>query len=289
MKVLSSLFFLLLLSLPLSAQEKDFEFSSRPKDGLTVVETERHRGQQLYGVLNGGAELYFEYGVQSLCVQKLTLGALPVKAEIWTTATPLEAFGLFSYLRGPIAAENDEGILFAFQPRSSVLQRGRFCITISTEGKNGLTEQNQTQLLALIKEMTAGFAASETTIPLREGMESNSLTGLRLVLGRLALQNQPIPEGERFQDFEGLTLVYLAMDGKPVKGSYYHVRLKDRGQFTALGDQWGFPYDLMEPETWRASKLDQRMWGRKTEDGFMILVLDAEVPELASELIDALR
>lgn len=66
---------------------------------LRVVKTERYGGRALYGYIDGGAELYREYGFVRLAVQQLDYGGEELTAEIYQMTDTLAAFGIFSVHR----------------------------------------------------------------------------------------------------------------------------------------------------------------------------------------------
>ena len=76
-------------------------------NGGTITRTERYHGRALAGYMDGGAELYHEYGFVALSMQEVAVGGMePIIVEVFRMSAPLAAFGIFSVSRQG-CAEND--------------------------------------------------------------------------------------------------------------------------------------------------------------------------------------
>jgi hypothetical protein len=68
--------------------------------GGTITRSERYRGRALAGYMNGGAELYHEYGFVALSVQDIALkDAGTVTVEVFRMSSAMAAFGILSIFR----------------------------------------------------------------------------------------------------------------------------------------------------------------------------------------------
>lgn len=68
--------------------------------GLELLRTESFAGTALYGYINGGADLYHEYGFERLTVQELQLNGETYSCEVYRMSDQGAAFGIFSVFRG---------------------------------------------------------------------------------------------------------------------------------------------------------------------------------------------
>lgn len=68
-------------------------------DGVGVVRTAQYDKDALWGYMNGGADLYLEYGFESLTVQTFKGEDADFKAEIYKMSSPEAAYGIFSVSR----------------------------------------------------------------------------------------------------------------------------------------------------------------------------------------------
>lgn len=116
----------------------------------------------LYGYINGGAELFLQYGFEELSVIRYVDGTVPavekeIVLEAYRMASPEEAFGIFSLKR-----EGDErvspGITSAhwLSPSQANLAKGRFYINIT--GLNTTEEEIEAFAVAASTKIKATSA-----------------------------------------------------------------------------------------------------------------------------------
>jgi len=67
--------------------------------GGTITRNEIYDGNSLWGLINGGADLYLEYGFDKLLFNKINIGGKNFRVEIYRMDNPLAAFGIFSVSR----------------------------------------------------------------------------------------------------------------------------------------------------------------------------------------------
>jgi len=67
--------------------------------GVEFTGTRSFTETSLYGYIDGGAELYLEYGFDTLVVTELTSQAKDIKVEVYRMKDPEAAFGIFSVSR----------------------------------------------------------------------------------------------------------------------------------------------------------------------------------------------
>lgn len=68
-------------------------------EGTVITRSRTFSGSALYGYINGGAELYHEYGFTDAVITELTAGADKYKVEVFRMDGPESAFGIFSVSR----------------------------------------------------------------------------------------------------------------------------------------------------------------------------------------------
>jgi len=67
--------------------------------GFSQMEIKNERmftGTALYGFMNGGADLYYEYGFKELTSHEIVYNGEEFTVDIYTMETPLDAFGIYS-------------------------------------------------------------------------------------------------------------------------------------------------------------------------------------------------
>ena len=65
-------------------------------DGIEMTRSDTYSGQSLYGYIDGGADLYLEYGFQKLYVNEYKWRGEPLKAEIWVMDDAPSAYGIYA-------------------------------------------------------------------------------------------------------------------------------------------------------------------------------------------------
>ena len=65
-------------------------------DGIAVTRNETFSGQSLYGYIDGGADLYLEYGFVTLYVNEYSWQGETLKAEVWVMNDAPSAYGIYS-------------------------------------------------------------------------------------------------------------------------------------------------------------------------------------------------
>ena len=67
--------------------------------GIETAKTRTFTSESLYGYMNGGAELYLEYGFDTLVVTEIVSGGKDIKIEFYCMRDAEAAFGIFSVSR----------------------------------------------------------------------------------------------------------------------------------------------------------------------------------------------
>ena len=89
--------FLCLTSWEGRAQHADFQYLDQGRvEGLETTRLRNFEGSELYGFMNGGSELFLEYGFAHLLEQSLTYQGLPFVIEYYVMEKPELAYGIYS-------------------------------------------------------------------------------------------------------------------------------------------------------------------------------------------------
>jgi hypothetical protein len=87
-----SLFLTLFLFSSVSAQTRE----TLSDTDLKVIREMNYKGKALYGFMNGGSDLYLEYGFKELKAIELEYSGHRYSVEIYIMPTPEDAFGIYS-------------------------------------------------------------------------------------------------------------------------------------------------------------------------------------------------
>jgi hypothetical protein len=157
--------------------------------GLSVTAATTYDGKALYGYIDGGADLYREYGFVRLTVQTLTLDGEEYSAEIYHMADDSAAFGIFS-----VSASDESGPLGPHSASTlyqSQFASGPFFVrVVNYTGSPGAAKQSE-HLASLIRTRT-GATAFQLPELLR-GFQGEA-GRVRFVRGPLGIQNGGLDE-----------------------------------------------------------------------------------------------
>jgi hypothetical protein len=82
---------------PLNKEALRFTFlDNETAEYLEITRERIFEGPALYGFMNGGSELFLEYGFQQLLEQRITFKDIPFIAEYYYMDSPQNAYGIYS-------------------------------------------------------------------------------------------------------------------------------------------------------------------------------------------------
>ncbi len=138
-----------------------------------------HSPQDLFELINGGADLYVEYGFRKLLhaeYRKASDSKLRLTVELYDMGTPEGAFGIYSYERGDRLSNEevgDEGILSS---ASLAFRRGRYFVKIETNDLSGAAAKAARPVAAAIAAGIPGPSGRIEALELfpKEGLVAGS-------------------------------------------------------------------------------------------------------------------
>ena len=172
------------------AQRDDMpRLASGDVGGLQVTQSGYFGGNALFGYMNGGAELYREYGFVDLTVQELQIGNHQLLVELFRMRDSLAAFGIFSVFRGECSGEDTTAAYWCSSSGQVLCATGCYFfrvqrLTGEAEG-TGLAKTISLRLLRLLPD--SGFILLPwcPTSPKTQTWQRNAI----VVYGPLGLQN----------------------------------------------------------------------------------------------------
>lgn len=214
--ILIPLFFLILT--PTHAQHPLPALSNSDIEGLEVTENREYISNTLWGYINGGADLYLEYGFDKLLLQRISYQGNSYKVEIYRMKKDLSARGIYSMFRYN-CSEQVEGIpLSCWYDYQVLMLAGTDYISISNESGTAAEK-------AFCGELAKAVYAKAQQDYWKPGAPFDKeelkpfLQKLKIFTGPLALQNN-LPEWEPlFEGFEDYTVVMLpfSYEGKDLR------------------------------------------------------------------------
>jgi hypothetical protein len=189
--------------------------------GLTVEEEKFYDGNSLWGYMDGGADLYIEYGFEKLLHQEVVYNNLKFKVDIFKMADAESAFGIFSVFCYKCSGYDPEQRFSCISKYQYQCAAGGFYISIIN---NSGDEAASKAALELKKNLLSGIEIKPPDIPgiFAGPLFSGELARLKFYKGILGIQNG-IPEWEGyFSDAGGYSFFNLQaeLDGEEYNLAY---------------------------------------------------------------------
>lgn len=207
---------LLLLSIPSSLLSQKDELLSVGRSDLPGAGFQPARtftGESLYGYINGGADLYHEYGFLSVWVAEIDYMKGKYKTEIYRMKSAEAAFGIFSILRFKCKNTAPVSVYTCQTPYQLQVCSGPFYISIvnrtATETDSVASVRIAESIVKKISEESADLSGYLPGIP-RDIIREKAL----LVKGKLGLMNGASEWEDYFAGMSEYTVVLLPENDK---------------------------------------------------------------------------
>lgn len=185
MKILTPL--LLVLFLHASASAGPLLIGS-DLPGWKISDPDFYSAKELYGYINGGAELYLEYGFRQVSAQRCSRGDHELQVDVYQMVSPEAAFGIWSILRGDCPKQLSGAGWSCLRPEQILFARGAYLVSVVPYDRASTTRAAAEKAAAALLKRIGGrdFNPSEL---FRSGPLSPGRKTLQFLHGPLALQN----------------------------------------------------------------------------------------------------
>jgi hypothetical protein len=227
-------------SLYLSAQEA-FVLSRDDLPGWKYMDAASYTDKELFGHINGGAELYMEYGFQELLAQRWVSDSAELNIEAYRMATKDGAFGVATLARGPEAYRTELRRWSWLAPGQLILAHGEWHVnvTITGAGKEDTATLNNAAL-GMLRRVRIQDGEAVAPSPFQRPELKDYESRLRFIIGPLGLQNAA-PEWSDFFESIDVFRLYLA-DVEDEKGEFRYavVSFPDAEKAATFAKKIGF-------------------------------------------------
>jgi hypothetical protein len=197
-KLLTILFLNLILTSVIFAQQDITKLKPDDIPDAKILSTKIFDGNSLWGYIDGGADIYLEYGFVKLTAQEVELNKSKFKVEIYKMKDAEAAFGIFSVSHRNCAKTEKISKYSCATAHQVQFAYGKFYVSVVNE--NG-TVQEQEAALSLAKLIFRKLKGQPLVLPrlFRKGIYSQHKDMLKFVRGNLGLQ-KAMPEWEELFD-----------------------------------------------------------------------------------------
>ncbi len=166
-----------------------------------------YNGSSLYGLIDGGAELFLEYGFEGVWVNQLELEGEVYKVEIYRMTGAEEAFGIYSVSRY-LCKGNPPFSMYACQTQYQLqFCSGPFYISIIN---NGGTQKDSLACLKIGAALASTIREQPVTLEnYFPGMDPSGLKDVILVKGNLGIMNGLPDMADFFGEIKGFSALVL--------------------------------------------------------------------------------
>lgn len=109
-----------------------------------------YAGAALYQHINGGAELYNQFGFDRLAVQDYAQGALEIRVEIYKMKDDAGAAAVFAEITRGMAPRNDVGSACVRDEYQVMFRRKSYCVSVTSYESHPALQQAMAALAASI-------------------------------------------------------------------------------------------------------------------------------------------
>lgn len=179
--------------------------------GAKILKTDSYAGKALFGYIDGGAELYLEYGFKQLTRQEVLYSGERFVVETYRMAGPNEAYGIFSVQRFkciPVDSLSPNTCLSKYQLQAVT---GECYLNIINESGSAAAQKGS---IDIYRSLRAGIKPQELQLPsiFHYGKLKPFLRNLVIASGPLGLQNGYPDWLSYFESFETFTVYLVPVD-----------------------------------------------------------------------------
>jgi len=206
-------FLFVMISQAIAADKVELNDNEFP--GLKVTETKIYDGGSLWGYMDGGADLYLEYGFQKLTSQTVTCDDVSFQVDIFEMNNPLSAFGIYSVNRFRCKEGSDTLVsndcLNAYQYQ---IVAGKHYINIVNQVGSSKAIETSLQIGRLFEQKLKGQPEVAFPNEIKKNLTGNNRIKLKLMVGRLGVQNGYPDWSEFLSGWENYHLWMLPVEDK---------------------------------------------------------------------------
>jgi len=181
--------------------------------GSKITREQVFDGSGLWGYINGGADIFLEYGFDKLLLQEIEIDKYKFKTELYRMSNAKSAFGIFSVSHYK-CSERDSSLKYScITPHQIQTAMGNYYISIIN--KNG-SEEEQSISKMIWGKLISKISEDEFTPP---SFFSNKelipfLKTMKYFNGKLGLQNGFFDWYDYFENFSDYEIYLLPLETK---------------------------------------------------------------------------
>lgn len=142
-------------------------------------------GNSLWGYMDGGADLYLEYGFEGLLVQEIEYKGTTIKCEIFKMTGPLAAFGIFSVQRHNCRQHTNLSDLHCVNNYQVQLVRGNYYLSLINRTGEAIAQETSAEIASRLVRL---IETKDIPFPENDYFNQNK-QNLIFINGKISLGN----------------------------------------------------------------------------------------------------
>ena len=206
--------------------------------GAKFISTRTFSGTSLFGYMNGGAELYLEYGLSDAVITEIEYRGKKYKTEIYRMNGPEEAFGIFSVSKYKCLGMPPLGDYSCYTKYQLQFCKGEYYVNIINSGGTRADSISASEIGKIVAERIKGEEA-ELSVYFPDIERDKIGSDVFLAKGRLGIVNGSPDLEDLFKGIKQFTAVVLKGDKNLVS-----VKFDDPASYSAFLELNGINPDL---------------------------------------------
>lgn len=186
------------------------------------ITTRQFGNDGLWGYINGGADLYLEYGFEQVTVQEVQIGKAAYKVDIYRMDSPEAAYGVYSVSRFRCRETNVINHTDCSTPYQYLAAKGNYFLSVSNASGTIAEQQEGLKVAGIILSQITDIDPGFPSIFLDPALEE-SFAGLKYIKGPIGLQNGYINWDRMFNGLNEFEAWILPFDYQGDKGVLAHI------------------------------------------------------------------
>ena len=190
--------------------------------GLIINRNESFNGESLWGYMNGGADIYLEYGFKVLRVEEFSRNEEMIKLELFKMQDPVSAFGIYSIKTHTCKQSKVLTAIDCLSNYQFQLLFGDYYVQFSNESG---TDNARQFMIDLAYILLLKLEPTTLILPVRYLTDSLDipLSEIKMLKGKLGIQSKAYELTEYFSGIADYQVYYAKSrkDGNTMK--YYEI------------------------------------------------------------------
>jgi hypothetical protein len=179
-------------------------------DDMEILRDRSFKGKALYGFMNGGSDLYYEYGFVNLDALDVRYKGEEFSVEVYRMDSPENAFGIYSIHAFDFSYRDTLLTYCNFSDYQAQAAIGEYYYSVVYHSPHKGVNEKALEIIALLSDANGGEVSREVEIPEVVIDKSNGVTGeIKMMTGPLSVMNGASELSEYIKGVDGIKVWYF--------------------------------------------------------------------------------